>query len=183
MSAVCAHVLMSFLSLSLWVYLVSYIINLFIRVVTCLRMLNHTSVMVCVTELLVIQVNVLLGKRRCKVFYVIPWFRFTCNFIELYHHSTTIVVAHGLYLQQSFLHVSVICSSSGKHTVQKWLLPKIITVYECIKTFHLYLMWKCEFIWVHIHHMTVVQFNILLCTIGSKENILPLRLKYGSTNQ
>jgi hypothetical protein len=76
----------------------------------------------------------LLGKHCCKVFYAIQWIRFTCNFIELYHHSTTIVVVHALYLQQSFLRVSVICSSSGKRIVQKWLLPKIITVYECIKT-------------------------------------------------
>jgi len=138
MSAVCARVLMSFLSLLSVPF--SYIINLFVHIVTCLRMLNHTSVMVCVTELFFIQVNMLLGKHCCKVFYVIPRIRFTCNFIELYHHSTTIVVVHALYLQQSFLHVSVICSSSGKRTVQKWLLPKIITVYECIKTFHLHLM-------------------------------------------
>ena len=154
----------------------SYTINLFIHVITCLRMLNHTSVMVCVTELFFIQVNVLLGKHRCKVFYVTPWFRFTCNFIELYHHSTTMVVVHALYLQQSFLHVSVICSSSGKRTVQKWRLPKIITVYKNIPLALDVKVW----IWVHIHHMTVVQFNILLYTIGSKEHILPLRLKYGS---
>jgi hypothetical protein len=161
----------------------SYIISLFIHIVTCLRMLNHTSIMVCVTELFFVQVNVLLGKHHCKVFYVIPWIKFTCNFIELHHHSTTIVVVCALYVQQSFLHVSVICSSSGKCIVQMWLLPKIITVYECIKTFHLYLMWTSEFIWVHIHYMTVVQFNVLLCTIGSKEHILPLRLKYGSIDQ
>lgn len=161
----------------------SYIINLFIHIFTCLRMLNHISIMVCVTELFLIQVSVLLGKHCCKVFDVIAWIRFTCNFIELYHHSRTIVVVHALYLQQSFLHVSVIFSSSGKRIVQKWLLPKIITVYECIKTFYLYLMWKCEFIWVHIHYVTVVQFNILLCTIGSRGHILPLRLKYGSIDQ
>lgn len=128
----------------------SYIINLFIHIVTCLRMLNHTFIMVCVTKLFFVQVNVLLGKHSCKVFCVIPWIRFTCNFIELYHQSTTIVVVHALYLQQSSLHVSVICSSLGKCIVQKWLLPKIITVYGCIKTFHLYLMWKCEFEYIYI---------------------------------
>jgi len=70
MIAVCAHVLMSFLSVSLSVPC-SYIINLFIHIVTYLRMLNHTSSMVCVTELFFFQVNMLLGKHCCKVFYAI----------------------------------------------------------------------------------------------------------------
>ena len=34
-----------------------------------------------------------------------------------------------------------------------------------------------------VHYMTVAQFNILLCTIGSNEHILPLRLKYVSIDQ
>jgi len=59
---------MSFLSLSVPC---SYIINLFIHIFTCLRMLNHTSFMVCVSELFFIQVNMLLGKHCCKVFDVI----------------------------------------------------------------------------------------------------------------
>ena len=95
MGAICAHVLVSSLSLSVpCSYIINPLnaelnpirhllallgaqpifhvsglwVNLFIHIFTCLRMLNHTSVMVCVTELFFVQVNVLLGKHCCKVF-------------------------------------------------------------------------------------------------------------------
>ena len=34
-----------------------------------------------------------------------------------------------------------------------------------------------------MHYVNIVQFNILLFTIGSREHILPLRLKYGSIDE